>query len=47
MATFQKRGKSWQYTISRYTNGKYDPIRKGGFRKRRKPKLLQMILNIN
>lgn len=32
MATFQKRGKSWQYTISRYTNKKYDPIRKGSFR---------------
>ncbi|MFD1203961.1 site-specific integrase [Sporosarcina contaminans] len=32
MASFQQRGKTWQYTISRYTNGKYDPIRKGGFR---------------
>ncbi|MET3659615.1 site-specific integrase [Sporosarcina psychrophila] len=32
MATFQKRGKTWQYTISRYTDGKYDPIRKGGYR---------------
>lgn len=32
MASFQKRGKTWQYTVSRYTNGKYDPIRKGGFR---------------
>lgn len=32
MATFQKRGKSWQYTISRYVDGKYKPIRKGGFR---------------
>lgn len=32
MATFQKRGKTWQYTISRYVDGKYKPIRKGGFR---------------
>lgn len=32
MASFQKRGKTWQYTISRMTNGKSDPIRKGGFR---------------
>lgn len=40
MATFQKRGKSWQYTISRYTNGKYDPIRKGGFRTRAEAKVV-------
>lgn len=32
MATFQKRGKTWQYTISRYVEGKYKPIRKGGYR---------------
>lgn len=32
MASFQKRGKTWQYTVSRYVNGKYAPIRKGGFR---------------
>ncbi|PIC80511.1 site-specific integrase [Sporosarcina sp. P18a] len=32
MATFQQRGKTWQYTISSYTEGKYTPIRKGGFR---------------
>ncbi|GAA4827739.1 tyrosine-type recombinase/integrase [Paenibacillus vulneris] len=31
MASFQKRGKTWQYTISRMVNGKPDPIRKGGF----------------
>lgn len=29
MASFQQRGKTWQYTISR---GKEKPIRKGGFR---------------
>lgn len=31
MASFQKRGKSWQYNISRMVNGKPDPIRKSGF----------------
>lgn len=38
MATFQKRGKTWQYTISRYVDGKYKPIRKGGFRTRAEAK---------
>jgi integrase len=32
MASFQKRGNSWQFTISRVINGKQKPIRKGGFR---------------
>ena len=40
MATFKKRGKTWQYTISRYTDGKYDPIRKGGFRTRAEAKVV-------
>ncbi|WP_152658263.1 tyrosine-type recombinase/integrase [Oceanobacillus sp. CFH 90083] len=40
MATFQRRGKTWQYTISRYTNKKYDPIRKGGFRTREEAKVV-------
>lgn len=31
MVSFQKRGKTWQYTISRVVNGKQKPIRKGGF----------------
>ncbi|ANY70445.1 integrase [Paenibacillus sp. BIHB 4019] len=31
MASYVKRGKTWQYTISRMINGKPDPIRKGGF----------------
>lgn len=39
MATFQKRGKTWQYTISRYVNGKYKPIRKGGFPTKREAKM--------
>src|SRR5690625_1328795 len=32
MASYEKRGKTWQYTVSRYIDGKYSPIRKGGFR---------------
>lgn len=32
MASFQQRGKSWQYTISRMVDGVPDPIRKSGFR---------------
>src|SRR5690625_2856367 len=32
MASYKKRGKTWQYTISRMVNGKYKPIRKSGFR---------------
>ncbi|MGO4540340.1 tyrosine-type recombinase/integrase [Paenibacillus sp. 2TAB19] len=31
MASYTKRGKTWQYTISRMIKGKSDPIRKGGF----------------
>lgn len=31
MASFQKRGKTWQYTVSRIINGKSKPIRKSGF----------------
>lgn len=31
MASFQKRGKTWQYTISRIIDEKSKPIRKGGF----------------
>ena len=35
MASFQKRGKTWQYTVSRMVNGQSDPIRKSGFRTKR------------
>lgn len=38
MASIQKRGKTYQYTISRMVNGKPDPIRKGGFRTKKKKK---------
>lgn len=32
MASVTKRGKTWQYTVSRMIGGKSKPIRKGGFR---------------
>ena len=32
LASITKRGSTWQYTVSRVENGKYKPIRKGGFR---------------
>lgn len=32
MASITKRGKTYQYTVSRYVDGVYKPIRKGGFR---------------
>ena len=32
MASYTKRGKTWQYTVSRMVDGKSDPIRKGGYR---------------
>ena len=31
MASFTKRGNTWQYTVSRMVNGKSSPLRKGGF----------------
>ncbi|MEK4181759.1 tyrosine-type recombinase/integrase [Aeribacillus sp. FSL K6-1121] len=43
MASFTNRGTkqkpSWQYTISRYVNGKYKPIRKGGFKTKKEAQL--------
>ena len=32
MASYQKRGKTWQYTVSHTVRGVSKPIRKGGFR---------------
>ena len=31
MASFQKRGKTWQYIVSHYVEGEFKPKRKGGF----------------
>lgn len=39
MASFQKRGKTWQFTISRMVNGKQRPIRKGGFKTKKEAQI--------
>ncbi|MCK0473907.1 Arm DNA-binding domain-containing protein [Halalkalibacter sp. APA_J-10(15)] len=39
MASIQKRGKTYQYTISNVVNGKSKPIRKGGFRTKQEAKI--------
>lgn len=44
MASFQKRGKTWQYTISNVVDGKSKPIRKSGFRT--KPEAVAAALEI-
>lgn len=42
MASFQRRGKTWQYTISHIENGKAKPIRKGGFRTKKEAQVAAM-----
>lgn len=39
MASIQKRGKTYQYTISNMVNGKPKPIRKGGFRTKKEARI--------
>lgn len=39
MASIKKRGKTYQYTVSRMVNGKSKPIRKGGFRTKQEAKV--------
>ncbi|MCM3412657.1 tyrosine-type recombinase/integrase [Metabacillus litoralis] len=39
MAIIQKRGKSYQYTVSHMRNGKSKPIRKGGFRTKKQARV--------
>ncbi|WP_102029160.1 site-specific integrase [Salirhabdus sp. Marseille-P4669] len=39
MASIQKRGNTYQYTVSRMVNGKSKPIRKGGFKTKREAKI--------
>ncbi|RYL97465.1 site-specific integrase [Sporolactobacillus sp. THM7-7] len=39
MASIQKRGKSYQFTVSRLIGGKQKPIRKGGFRTKKEAEL--------
>lgn len=39
MASFEKRGKTYQYTISRIVDGKPKPIRKGGFKTKKEAQI--------
>ncbi|MDE5415503.1 site-specific integrase [Alkalihalobacterium chitinilyticum] len=39
MASIQKRGKTYQYTVSHYVNGKAQPLRKGGFRTKKEAQI--------
>lgn len=39
MASIQKRGKTYQFTVSRTVNGKSKPIRKGGFRTKKEAQI--------
>ncbi|QED46966.1 site-specific integrase [Cytobacillus dafuensis] len=39
MASIQKRGKTYQYTVSHTMNGKQSPIRKGGFRTKKEAQI--------
>ena len=39
IASIQKRGKTYQYTVSNMINGKSKPIRKGGFRTKKEARL--------
>lgn len=39
MASIQKRGNTYQYTVSRIVNGEQQPIRKGGFRTKKEAQI--------
>lgn len=47
MASYQKRGKTWQYTISRMVNGKSKPIRQGGFRTKAEAQAVAEEIEVN
>lgn len=47
MASVTKRGKTWQYTVSRYTNGKFDPVRKGGFSTKKEAQVAAMTVEMH
>ena len=42
MASIQKRGNTYQYTVSRMVNGKQKHIRKGGFRTKKEAQIAAM-----
>src|SRR5690554_5701696 len=39
MASFTKRGKTWQYTVNNYVDGERKPIVKGGFKTKREAQM--------
>ncbi|WP_338322903.1 Arm DNA-binding domain-containing protein [Lysinibacillus halotolerans] len=39
MASYQKRGNRWYFTVSRMVDGKSKPIRKGGFRTKKEAQI--------
>lgn len=47
MASYTKRGNSWQYTISRTINGKQNPIRKGGFRTKKEAQEAALLMELD
>lgn len=47
MASYTKRGKTWQYTVSRYVDGKYDPIRKSGFLTKKEAQVAAMAVEMH
>lgn len=44
MASVTKRGKTWQYAVSRMTDGKFDPIRKGGFKTKKEASIAAAVV---
>lgn len=44
MASIQKRGKTYQFTVSRTVNGKSKPIRKGGFRTKKEAQIAAAVI---
>jgi integrase len=47
MASIQKRGKTYQYTVSHTINGKSKPIRKGGFRTKKEAQIASAEIEAN
>ncbi|KOS67753.1 hypothetical protein AEA09_03715 [Lysinibacillus contaminans] len=47
MASITKRGNTWQYTVSYMEDGKYKPIRKGGFRTKKEASVAAALVEAN
>ncbi|PGS80537.1 site-specific integrase [Bacillus cereus] len=46
MASFTKRGNTWQYTISRMVNGESKPLRKGGFKTKKEAQVAALEIEV-